>query len=100
MQLRRTKIPVVLLLLSGLLLNPTVCPASELEREIAKSSTADTFIDVVFYRTVGLVSIPVGAVLFTISLPFSALGRNVGDSFDNFVATPARYTFVRPLGDI
>ena len=52
------------------------------------------------YRPIGLILIPIGAIVFTLTIPFSALGRNVGDSFDNLVAAPARYTFVRPLGDI
>ena len=100
MLLRRYKIPVVVLLVGLLLLNPAVCPAADLERQVAKPTPGNTFIDALLYRPVGLILIPAGAVLFVFTLPFSAIGRNVGQSFDNLVATPARYTFVRPLGDI
>ena len=98
--MRKKKIPVILLLVCLLLLNSAVCPAADLEQQIAKPTPGNTFIDAVIYRPVGLIAIPVGAVLFVLTLPFSALGKNVGSSFDNLVATPARYTFVRPLGDI
>jgi hypothetical protein len=74
--------------------------ASAGERELRNPTVGNTFIDAIAYRPVGLVSIPVGAVLFVLTLPFSAIGGNVGTSFDNLVVTPARFTFVRPLGDI
>ena len=70
------------------------------ERELRNPTVGNSFIDAIFYRPVGLVSIPVGAVLFVLTIPFSAIGGNVGNSFDNLVVTPAKFTFVRPLGDI
>lgn len=46
----------------------------------------------------------VGSVLtvatFIVTLPFSALGGNVGDAAQKLVVEPLRYTFVRPLGDL
>ena len=93
-------IGLVFVLVSALLLNPAAAAARSPEQEINQTSAGNTFIDALFYRPVGLIIIPVGAVLFVVTLPFSALGRNVGDAFDNLVASPARYTFVRPLGDI
>jgi hypothetical protein len=41
-----------------------------------------------------------GSVVFVLSLPFSALGGNVGEAADKLVVDPARYTFVRPLGHV
>ena len=73
---------------------------AQTEEDISKTTAGNTFIDAVIYRPVGLVAIPVGAVLFVLTIPFSAIGGNVGESFYNLVATPAKYTFVRPLGDI
>ena len=70
------------------------------QRPISEPSPADTFIDVLFFRPVGLALIPIGAALFVISLPFSATGGNVPSAFHNLVAAPAEYTFCRPLGDI
>ena len=37
---------------------------------------------------------------FIVTLPFSALGGNVGESAEKLVKDPAAYTFTRPLGDI
>lgn len=46
----------------------------------------------------------VGTVLttatFIVTLPFSALGGNVGEAATRLVAEPAKHTFVRPLGDL
>ena len=100
MRMRRSKKSVIVALVGLLLLNPAVCPATDLESQIAKPTLGNTFIDAVVYRPVGLVAIPVGAAIFVLTLPFSALGKNVGSAFDNLVATPARFTFVRPLGEI
>ena len=55
---------------------------------------ADFFI----IRPVALASTVFGSATFVLSLPFSALGKNVGDSYDLLVIAPARYTFDRPLG--
>ncbi len=70
------------------------------DSELGRPTAANTFIDALIYRPIGLVCIPVGAVLFVVSLPFSATGHNVGESFHNLVAVPFDYTFNRPLGDI
>jgi hypothetical protein len=40
----------------------------------------------------------VGVVTFVVTLPFSALGGNVGEAGQILVVDPAKYTFVRPLG--
>ena len=39
-----------------------------------------------------------GFALFLVSSPFSLLGGNAGEAWDNLVAAPASYTFNRPLG--
>jgi len=36
--------------------------------------------------------------LFILSLPFSAAGKNVGQTARTLVVTPAKFTFTRPLG--
>lgn len=67
---------------------------------LGEPTAGNTFIDALVYRPVGLVSIPLGCVLFVVSLPFSATGRNVGQAFHNLVVVPIDWTFNRPLGDI
>ena len=70
------------------------------EPELGRPTAGNTFIDALIYRPIGLVCIPLGAALFVVSLPFSATGHNVGESFHNLVVVPFDYTFNRPLGDI
>ena len=56
--------------------------------------------DAFLIRPFMLVSTVVTTVTFIITLPFSALGGNVGESASTLVGEPAAYTFTRPLGDI
>jgi len=66
----------------------------------SKPKSGEILIDMFFMRPVMLVGTVIGAAVFIVSLPFSALGGNVGDSADTLVMEPAHYTFLRPLGDI
>ena len=77
--------------------NPAALAA---EKELGQPTPGNTFIDALICRPVGLAAIPLGTVLFVVTLPFSATGGNVGQSFDNLVVAPVKYTFARPLGDI
>jgi len=54
--------------------------------------------DIALARPVGAVATVTGLALFVISSPFSALGGNSQEAWDNLVASPAQYTFKRPLG--
>lgn len=54
--------------------------------------------DAVVVRPLGLVFTVVGAAAFLVTLPFSALGGNVGQAGDTLVAGPFRTTFDRCLG--
>ncbi|MEZ5542273.1 MAG: hypothetical protein R3F42_09525 [Pseudomonadota bacterium] len=56
--------------------------------------------DLFMLRPVMLIGTAVGVTAFVVSLPFSALGGNVGEAADHLVMKPVKYTFVRPLGDI
>jgi hypothetical protein len=60
--------------------------------------TAEMVADTVLARPLGLVSMVAGFGLFVISIPFSALGRNVGETWDYMVVRPTKFTFSRPLG--
>mgnify|MGYP003553857494 CR=1 FL=1 len=48
----------------------------------------------------GLGAIVVGTAIWIVTLPFSALGGNVSEATDRLIVDPARFTFVRPLGDL
>ncbi len=56
-------------------------------------------VDIVLVRPISFVASVLGAGLFVIALPFSALGGNVGPAWSKMVAAPGRYTFSRPLGE-
>ena len=54
--------------------------------------------DALFVRPVMLATTILGAGLFIVSSPFSALGGNVGEAWDVLVEGPFETTFVRCLG--
>lgn len=54
--------------------------------------------DAIFVRPVMMGITVLGAVVFIVSSPFAALGGNIGESFDQLVASPFETTFVRCLG--
>jgi len=56
--------------------------------------------DAFLMRPFMLVSTVVTTVTFIITLPFSLLGGNVGESASTLVGEPAAYTFTRPLGEL
>ncbi len=57
-------------------------------------------VDAAVARPLGLGATVVGAALWVVTLPFSALGGNVGEAADQLILKPARYTFTRPLGEL
>ncbi len=62
-------------------------------------SAAAMGVDVALVRPFSLAATAVGTGLFIVSLPFSLLGMNVGEAGNRLVVEPAKYTFVRPLGN-
>lgn len=62
-------------------------------------SAAAMTVDLLVARPLGLAATVIGTVVFVASLPFQALAGNVADPAKQLVAEPARFTFVRPLGE-
>jgi len=56
-------------------------------------------VDFFLIRPLGVATTALGTALFIVSLPFSALGRNVKTAAKTLVVEPAKFTFFRPLGD-
>ncbi|MFQ5643804.1 MAG: hypothetical protein ACE5FQ_08905 [Thiogranum sp.] len=56
--------------------------------------------DAFLVRPFMLVSTVVTTVTFLVTLPFSAMGGNVGESATTLVAEPTAYTFTRPMGEL
>ncbi|MHC5350695.1 multidrug transporter [Metapseudomonas furukawaii] len=54
--------------------------------------------DILIARPLLIGATVIGAGLFIISLPFSALGGNVGEAAEQLVGVPAQEAFVRCLG--
>ena len=74
-----------------------VC-AQDRYQKSERSGEKMTF-DTLLLRPVGFVSSIIGSAVFVVSLPFSLLGKNHEEAFDEMVEKPVKYTFVRPLGD-
>lgn len=81
-------------LVAGLLAPGLAAASTVPERPGGIAMTAD----VLLARPLLLVSSVVGTGIFLVSLPFSALGGNVGEAADALVVTPVKATFVRCLG--
>lgn len=54
--------------------------------------------DLLIARPLGAALTVIGTAAFVVSLPFSALGGNVGEAADALVVAPAKLTFARCLG--
>ncbi|MGI9304434.1 MAG: multidrug transporter [Gammaproteobacteria bacterium] len=72
--------------------------AGEVDPRAAKPGAGAMLIDATLVRPLGVAATVLGAVTWVVSLPFSALGGNVGEAGKALVGAPARYTFRRPLG--
>src|SRR5215472_16693370 len=61
-------------------------------------SAEAVIVDGLLLRPGGLVATAVGTAVFVVTLPFSIPTRSVDKAVQKLVLDPARYTFVRPLG--
>jgi hypothetical protein len=57
-------------------------------------------LDLIIVRPLSLAGTVLGAAVFVVALPFNALTLNFKDPARRLVVEPARYTFVRKLGDL
>lgn len=88
---------LVLNLLSGF--SQGAMAAGMYEEKYNERSAGAMAVDALAVRPLGFVATVLGTGLFVVSLPFSALGGNVDEAAQNLVVNPARFTFVRPLGE-
>jgi ABC-type molybdate transport system permease subunit len=63
-----------------------------------RPSGAEMTADLAFVRPLMLGATVLGAAVFIVSSPFSALGGNFKEAADTLVGTPFRSTFMRCLG--
>jgi len=90
---------MVFALALGSLSITTSASAGETYKFDQRPSGGDMLLDMTIMRPLMLVGTVVGAAAFVVTLPFSALGGNVGEAAETLVLEPAQYTFVRPLGE-
>jgi len=57
-------------------------------------------VDGLVLRPAGVLATIVGSMAFVVTLPFSIPTRSVDKAAQKLVVDPARYTFVRPLGQV
>ncbi len=74
--------------------------AADMYRNGGEPSGEAMLADGFLVRPVMLVGTALGIVTFVATLPFSLLGGNVDKAGKAMVVEPAKYTFVRPLGDL
>jgi hypothetical protein len=93
----------VLILFSATILSENVYAASAVkspspQEEDDSLEAAGMIADCLVLRPLGVVGTVLGTAFFIVSIPFSALGGNVGAAFKALVIKPAKFTFGRPLG--
>ena len=87
------------LLAGSLLLGPAGTAAADRYHAVDEGPTAlEMTADLMVTRPLHLTATGLGAAVFLVSLPFSALGGNVDEAAEQLVAGPARATFKRCLG--
>jgi hypothetical protein len=73
--------------------------ASNIDEPFEGSAGAMAF-DLILMRPVGLAATIVGAAVFIVSIPFSALGGNSEAAAEKLINEPLFFTFQRPLGQL
>ena len=73
-------------------------PSFANDRDINAPTGVEMGVDLVFGRPLLIVATAVGAAVWIIALPFSALGGNVEQSRETLIDEPARAAFMRCLG--
>lgn len=74
---------------------------AEATMELDDAPTAEQMaLDLVLVRPLSLAGTVIGIGVFVVALPFNALTLNFKDPARRLVLEPAKYTFVRELGDL
>jgi len=91
---------MVFFLVAALVFIPFTTSALAQSKQLTQENSAGAMTaDLLLVRPVGIVACVLGSAVFVVSLPFSLLGGNSGESAQKLVAEPAKFTFTRPLGD-
>ena len=92
---------ILVMVITSLLLTGMATPVLAEQNGSNSHRTAwGMFGDSLFLRPLGFAATVIGAGVFVVSLPFSALGRNVDEAAQKLIVEPAKFTFSRPLGEL
>lgn len=91
--------PLTAALAAALLCASAQASAAESVVDDAPSAEAMTF-DLFIMRPLSLVGTVVGTAVYIVALPFNLLTLNLAEPGRRLVVEPAKYTFVRDLGDL
>ena len=72
---------------------------AQVQEQMKVSNDELNIIDLFIARPLGIVAAAGGTILFVASLPFTLPTRSVGDSFNLFVVSPWKFSFVREFPD-
>ena len=97
---RHLKHSIVFLTIAALIIIPFASQSLAQESAQPNYGAEKMTADLILVRPLGIVATVFGTVVFVVALPFSLLGGNTGEAFQNLMAEPAKFTFTRPLGDI
>lgn len=98
MIIRASRNLVVSLIACSVLAGPPAAMASGYVDE--RPTFAAMFADGLIVRPLGLCGLVLGSATWLVTLPFSALGGNIGEASQKLVVEPAQFTFTRPLGEL
>ncbi len=73
---------------------------AEQEKTVNREDNALIIFDIAVARPAGMAMVAAGAVLYTVTLPFSLPGGHASDAWDKLVAKPVDFTFKRPFGEL
>lgn len=87
----------MIFLIAALLMVPLTASTAQMSSP-NKVTAPSIGADAVVCRPLGIAATAVGTTVFIVSLPFSALGGNIGEVGRILVVEPAKFTFCRPIG--
>lgn len=94
---KQTRKTVIIVLFTVLMVSmPLAWTRDDVDRRTV--SPEAIAVDTLVARPAGIVATFAGTVVFIVALPFSLLTGDTSDVAEKLVATPARYTFIRPMG--
>ncbi len=95
------KITIILIIFSLLILPGISFAESEVNQEAKPKgpNAIEYTADLLIARPIGIVLVPVGAVIFAVAYPFTLIDDSTDKAYEALIGENIRYTFQRPLGE-